>query len=1071
MRVAILTANAQIGDAIGNLVAEKVAFFLERGADVRVFLESLARVHPLVWEHCRTIQGAEPDAETWAFLSISDLVIVEYGHFYRLLHWLPLLASAIDPPPRVLIDYHGVTPTEFWGRHQREALEKGTAQRGLAWCADLALVHSQFTRKELIESTGYPCERIVSLGHPVDTERFSPGAAEDTLRRELGLENVDLMLFVGRLAPNKRVPVIIDALRHLSDLEPPVHAVIVGDAGDAYEAEARRCCERARELGAADRLHLLGRVDDKTLVELYRSADLLVMPSRHEGFCIPLVEAMTCGLPVVAARAGALPETVGGAGLLFSPDDSVDLARQVRRVLAAAPGNDSLAHRDMPAQKEKGLREALPHTSNGAVATRLRVAVVALHDGMRHVGGAETSLCRMAEALARAGHAVDLFTVGHTGADGCLQQRDVVVHRFAKDTQDLEAYHRAAQTIALTGGNVDPEVQNAIVRHSVHSSALLRELRGRIADLDAVIAGPYLSGIAADVAIAFPAKTLLVPCFHDEPLAYLPAWRRVYGDVGGMLFHSAEEQAFVQAQLGLAPPGGGCIGTFIDMGVRGDPNRGARRVRTAQPYIVYCGRYLEEKRLPELLDFAQRYNDSRPQPFTFVFIGNGSIGIPAAPWARDLGFVAQEEKNDVLAGAAALVQLSLNESLSLTALESWVQGVPVLADHRCSVLAGHIGRSGGGVLVDSYESFAAALDDLRANAQEWRDRGQRGREYVRDHYGSREEYAHRLVQFIRELGQPLPVRLRRRGLERAALCDRSRWRTQFATLIEGLLDQPPRVYNEDIEVEPRSSTRRARVGDDAVLISVRVRNTGTHAVTGEGPAQVRLRARVIVGRPGTIEGPAVPLPALLVPGKTISAAVPLPVPPRTGTYAVCFQIEGAPNAGGRFPTAHGRVSATGKMELVVMEKELEQIEGAGFGIESLQTALVKLQRLQRLPDEYTDATTGRFASLKRWIKRKLLGNFQRAYVDVLSRQQSAFNQEVLAALSELADCCATFESIGASSEKRCAESTRAADSPEFVRDLLEELTETRRWCAILEERIERLERDRSGAAALSMEIP
>jgi len=66
-------------------------------------------------------------------------------------------------------------------------------------------------------------------------------------------------------------------------------------------------------------------------------------------------------------------------------------------------------------------------------------------------------------------------------------------------------------------------------------------------------------------------------------------------------------------------------------------------------------------------------------------------------------------------------------------------------------------------------------------------------------------------------------------------------------------------------------------------------------------------------------------------------------------------------------------------------------------------------RLQRLPDNYLDVTEGWFARGKRWIKRKLLGNFKHAYVDVLSRQQSAVNSQVVTALRELTECCATLD--------------------------------------------------------------
>jgi hypothetical protein len=79
------------------------------------------------------------------------------------------------------------------------------------------------------------------------------------------------------------------------------------------------------------------------------------------------------------------------------------------------------------------------------------------------------------------------------------------------------------------------------------------------------------------------------------------------------------------------------------------------------------------------------------------------------------------------------------------------------------------------------------------------------------------------------------------------------------------------------------------------------------------------------------------------------------------------------------------------------------------GLDTVQAALVEANRLQRLPDDYTDVTEGLLASWKRRVKRKLLGNFKHAYVDVLSRQQSGFNRQLLGAVQELAECCATLD--------------------------------------------------------------
>src|SRR5262249_32846165 len=160
-------------------------------------------------------------------------------------------------------------------------------------------------------------------------------------------------------------------------------------------------------------------------------------------------------------------------------------------------------------------------------------------------------------------------------------------------------------------------------------------------------------------------------------------------------------------------------------------------VGTGLPYLVYMGRYSEHKNLPCLLEFAQRYTEANPNRFTFVFIGEGHIRIPKESRARDLGFVEETIKRNVVAGASALIQLSRFESLSLVALESWIQGTPVIAHRDCEVLLGHQQRCGGGRAIDSYDSFADALNDLCEHSDAWRAFGLQGQEYVRENYGNR----------------------------------------------------------------------------------------------------------------------------------------------------------------------------------------------------------------------------------------------------------------------------------------------------------------------------------------------
>jgi glycosyltransferase involved in cell wall biosynthesis len=1024
VRVALLTYNARSGDAIGNHVAEKLAFFVDSGADARVFVESDEALHPGIRPYCRLL-AAEPSGDGWAYLRDCDLVVVDYSQWYSLLGLLPLLARE---RPRILFDYHGVTPPENWPGTQAEALAKGRRFRGIVWCADGALAHSRFARRELLEPTRFPKERTALLGYVVESPAAAPVASFVDLRDRLGLGAAQIVLFVGRLAPNKRVPLLADVLQRLKGCSPPVHAVIIGDNSDIYRQEADACRRRADEWRVRDRLHILGKVSATELRDAYRSADVFVMPSVHEGFCLPVMEAMAAGVPVVAARAAALPETVGDAGLTFKPDDADDCARQILRVLDPQPAS----------------RGAEPRS----------VAIVAPRYGGDFPGGAETSLRTIAESLHRVGLKVEVFTTcartegawSNELPAGSGEHGGVAVHRFPVDAN---------------GG--------------LQSSRLLGALRLREKEFDAIIVGPYLFELARDVARAFPEKTLLLPCLHDEPAARAPAALDAFRSIAGVLYHSLEEQEFAQAEVGFNHPGAQVIGTYLDAAAAEGP-----ALALPEKYVVYCGRYVAEKNLPILLEFARDYALAHPERFAFVFMGEGNVKIPKAAWARDLGFVDEVTRRRVLRGAAALIHWSERESLSLVALEAWAQGTPVLCNARCAALAGHLERGEGGRVAVDVASFMAALDDLWNYPEHWQDLGRRGRDYVIRNYGSRDVFAARLKETLGDMAVPLVERMQRRGLARAECLQRSAWRESFGAAVEEVLDGAVQPAQEHVDVIPRSESRLISVATPTVLIPVHVVNRGTRAALPEGPARIVLRSFLEgdgESRAWRSGGPDVPLPGLLMPGESQAAAVPISVPAAAGAYRICFRAVPAEkssteNAG---VTPAVECSPGAAFTLHVSSAARQGEDCCTPLLDEVRTALGRAHSLQQLPDNYQDVCEGRFARLKRWLKQKLLGNFKRAYVDVLSRQQSEFNAQVLIALQELAECSATLDharSVAPPASRPVAaplddSETRISDleiQRQLIRRLFEQLTEARESLATLHQRVAELEAERGGPA-------
>lgn len=225
------------------------------------------------------------------------------------------------PGARVL-HYHNVTPAHFFAPYDagicRMAAEGRRQLSTLVDRTDLALGVSEYNREEL-DDLGFPQTGVLPI--VVDTARLreaTPVAPLETLLQD-GLTNI---LFVGRIAPNKCIEDHIRLAEHYKRyVDIYYRFIFVGNdhAVPRYSATIRALIREYRML--PDRFWFTGPVPERELATYYRNAHAYVSLSEHEGFCVPLVEAMGLDVPVLAYGAAAVPETLGGAGVCFTPKD------------------------------------------------------------------------------------------------------------------------------------------------------------------------------------------------------------------------------------------------------------------------------------------------------------------------------------------------------------------------------------------------------------------------------------------------------------------------------------------------------------------------------------------------------------------------------------------------------------------------------------------------------------------------------------------------------------------------------------------------------------------------------
>lgn len=213
---------------------------------------------------------------------------------------------------RTALHYHNVTPPDLlWRDAPALALQCAHGRQRLASFAGrvaAAAADSAFNATELAD-VGIPNADVIGVLR--DTPEARPRSVRVAAQLPVKL------LFVGRGVPNKCQHDLILTTAALIQQGTPAELTLVGSWG-GNRAYLERCRHLTRVLGIEDHVRFLGSVDDDVLDQAYRDADVFLCLSEHEGYCVPLLEAMDRQLPIVAFAAGAVPETLGRAGLLLA---------------------------------------------------------------------------------------------------------------------------------------------------------------------------------------------------------------------------------------------------------------------------------------------------------------------------------------------------------------------------------------------------------------------------------------------------------------------------------------------------------------------------------------------------------------------------------------------------------------------------------------------------------------------------------------------------------------------------------------------------------------------------------
>ncbi len=318
MRVIQLLPTLSYGDGVGNDVLAIDKLLKENGYDTMIYAENI---------DSRLPQEIVRYFDKMPRIGEDDIILYHLSTGTQLNYRLSKLGG------RKIIIHHNNTPPKWFVPYDKKAESLAAeGEKGIRYLADTAqycLADSSFNREDLIRA-GYRCRiDVLPILIPFEDYRKTPDAAVLERYQEDGFTNI---VFTGRIAPNKKQEDVIEAFYYYKKYyNPKSRLFLVGSYG-GMERYYGRLQDYVKRLGAED-VYFTGHVRFDAILAYYRLADVFLCMSGHEGFCIPLLEAMSFDVPIVACCEAAVTETLGGSGIGMKERNTLLAAGLIDRVV------------------------------------------------------------------------------------------------------------------------------------------------------------------------------------------------------------------------------------------------------------------------------------------------------------------------------------------------------------------------------------------------------------------------------------------------------------------------------------------------------------------------------------------------------------------------------------------------------------------------------------------------------------------------------------------------------------------------------------------------------------------